>query len=113
MKMKNIEVVGLLNALNSLSDVKLPVRLSYGIKKNHKKLLDEYSDYEDQLNALRDKYNGDEKSDGYGKELRELLDIDVEIEFYKISDEIFESSDFNITPQQLSIIDFMIDGGDE
>lgn len=109
MGIKNIEIIQTLNALHELSTVELPVRLAYAIKKNHRKLITEYTDYEEQLNALREKHNGDEKSMEYGKELRELLDIEVDVDFYKISEDVFESGDFTITTQQLSNLDFMIE----
>lgn len=108
MKLKNIEIVQLLNGINSLADAELPVRLAYAIKKNNRKLIEEYNDYAEQLKTLQDKYE-DHKSEEYGKELRELLDIEVNIDFYKIGGEIFESSDFKITPKQIEIIDFMIE----
>ena len=106
MKMKNIDIIQMLNALNGLSSVELPVRLAFGIKKNHKKLLSEYQDYEEQLKVLQEKH--DEKSAEYGKELRELLDIENDIEFHKVPESVFDG-DFNITLQQLSALDFMIE----
>lgn len=109
MKIKNIEIIQMLNALNGMATIELPVRLAYGIQKNNKKLMSEYADYEGQYNILKEKYNGDDKSEEYGKEIRELLDIEVDIEFYKVGEEIFESSDFSITPQQLYALDFMIE----
>lgn len=109
MKMKNAEIIQLLNGLDRLSDVELPVKIAYGIKKNVKKLMAEYQDYDDQRRALIKKHNNDEKSKDYGKELRELLDIETDIEFYKVPESAFESGDFNITPQQLGTIDFMIE----
>jgi len=109
MGIKNIEIIQTLNALHELSTAELPVRLAYAIKKNHRKLIAEYADYEEQLNAMGEKYNGDKQSVEYGKELRELLDIEVDIDFYKVPESIFESGDFNITTQQLSNLDFMIE----
>jgi uncharacterized membrane protein YgaE (UPF0421/DUF939 family) len=109
MKLKNGEIIQLLNRLDKLSEVELPVRIAYGIKKNVKKLMDEYKDYDEQRRELIKKYNNDEKSKDYGKELRELLDIETDIEFYKVPESVFESGNFIITPQQLSTLDFMVE----
>ena len=109
MKMKNAEIIQVLNGLDRMSDVELPVKIAYGIKKNIKKLMAEYQDYDDQRRTLVKKHNNDEKSKDYGKELRELLDIEVDIEFYKIQESAFETGDFSITPQQLGMLDFMIE----
>lgn len=108
MKMKNGEIIQLLNGLDRLSRVELPVKIAYGIKKNVKKLMEEYQVYDDQRRELVKKHNNDEKSKDYGKELRELLDIENDIEFHKVPESVFDG-DFNITLQQLSALDFMIE----
>lgn len=107
MKLKNIEIVQLLNGIAELSSNEMPVRLAYAIKKNHKKLVEEYRDYEEQLNKLREKH--DEKSMEYGKELKELLDIEVNIEFHKIPESVFENGDFAISPKHIEALEFMIE----
>lgn len=109
MKIKNIDIINHLNALHELSDVELPVRLIYAIKKNHRRLVTEYSDYDEQRKALKDKYKGNTKSEEYGKELRELLDIEVDVEFHKVKEDVFETGDFSITARQLEALEFMIE----
>ena len=105
--MKNIEIIERINRMEGLADLSLPVNIAYAIKKNHKKLMSEYKDYEAMLDELNAKYRD---SDGqvikttekeYQKKLGELLSIEVEIEFHKIPETVFEEADFVVTAAQL------------
>lgn len=115
MTLTNFEVIQIINGLNSLFDVdtgsltnvELPVKLVYGVQKNYKRLMDEYRIYEKQLDDIKALYP-DDKSSVHGNKLRELLDLDLDIDIYKVPDSVFESSDFKITLQQMSIFDFMM-----
>ena len=109
MIMKNLDVVNCLNSLFELSNVPFPVQLTYAIKKNHRKLVSEYGDYDDHRKALLSKYNEDKTDPTFIKELNELLAIEVDIDVYKIPETIFESGEFEITPKQLEILEFMIE----
>ena len=109
MIMKNLDVVNYLNGLFELSDVLFPVQLTYAIKKNHRKLVAEYGDYDEQRVALLSKYNEDKTDQAFIKELNELLAIEVDIDVHKIPETIFESGEFEITPKQLEILEFMIE----
>ena len=109
MTITNGEIVGRLNALQLLSDVVFPVQIAYTIKKNHRKLVSEYKDYEESLNELKTKYPDHEKDPGYMKELQELLDILVVIDFHMLPESLFESGDFTLTATQLEILEFMIE----
>lgn len=113
--MKNIEIIERLNKLEGLADLSLPVNVAYAIKKNHKKLMGEYKDYEATLDELNAKYRDSKgeiiestKSE-YQKKLGELLSIEVNIEFHKVPESTFEEGNFGITLQQLGVIDFMIE----
>ena len=113
--MKNIEIIERINRMGGIADLSLPVSIAYAIKKNHKKLMSEYKDYEAMLDELNAKYldpdgqviKATEKE--YQKKLGELLSIEVEIEFHKIPESAFEEADFDITLQQITAIDFMIE----
>jgi hypothetical protein len=107
MKLKNIDIINRINGLGAVADLPLPVRLTYAIRKNAKKLEAEYNDYFEALTELKEKYKDDKESPEYSKELEELLNIEVEIEFHTVPDEIFEG--FDITLQQLTALDFMIE----
>ena len=115
MIMKNIEIINQINAMEVLADLSLPVRMTYAIQKNLKKLEVEYQDYYQILAEIEKKYKDEEgkiindKSTEYGKELGELLSIEVDIEFHMLPTTIFESVDFDITLQQMKCLDFMIE----
>lgn len=107
MKIKNIEIINRINGLGAVADLPLPVRLTYAIRKNAKKLEAEYNDYFEAYTALKEKYKDDKESPECTKELNDLLNIEVDIDFHMISDSIFEG--FDITLQQLTALDFMIE----
>lgn len=115
MILKNSEIITRLNAMECLAEISLPVKIAYAMKKNHKKMMAEYEDYAVVLNELEKEYkeaNGyipPGKQNEYDKRLGELLSIEVDIDLHMISDEIFESGDFNMTLQQMSALDFMIE----
>lgn len=105
---KNSQIIDMLNNLPLLGDVCLPVQVTYAIKKNHRKFVTEYKDYEEQLQDLRIKYP-DQKDLEESEEIRILLDIEVDIDIFKIPESIFTTGTFNITPSQIEILEFMIE----
>lgn len=107
MKLKNIDIVNRINGLGAVADLPLPVRLTYAIRKNAKKLESEYNDYFESLTTLKNKYQDDKESQEYTKELEDLLNIEVDIEFYKVPEDVLDG--FDITLQQLAALDFMIE----
>lgn len=106
MKLKNIDIVNRINGLRAVADLPLPVRLTYAIRKNAKKLEAEYQDYFEALTALKEKYQDDPESPGYAKELNDLLNIEVDIEFHMALESVLDG--FDITLQQMTALDFMI-----
>lgn len=111
---KNSEIILKLNAMDCLAEIPFPVKLAYAIKKNHKKLMAEYDDYIEFFNGINKEYQDEtgeipkDKKEEHGKKIGELLSIESEIDMHMISEDIFDSSDFDITLQQLSALDFMI-----
>lgn len=109
MILTNQEIVNHLNALPSLGGVELPVQITYALKKNHRKLVTEYKDYEEQLDELKEKYPQKEEPIMFNNAVKELLTIENEIEIHKVSEDLFLTGDFKITAQQLEILEFMIE----
>lgn len=109
MKMKNIDIINRINGLGAVADLPLPVRLTYAIRKNARKLETEYNDYFEAYTALKEKYKDDKESPECTKELEDLLNIEVEIELHMVPDSIFDTASFDITLQQLAALDFMIE----
>jgi hypothetical protein len=109
MKIKNFEIINRINGLGQVAELPLPFWLTYAIRKNARKLEAEYKDYFESMTELNDKYQGDKESPEYTKELNGLLNIEVEIEFHMVPESTFDGADFDITLQQLTAIDFMIE----
>lgn len=109
MKFTNGSIVGTLNALATMADIEFPVQVAYAIKKNHRKLVAEYKDYEEQLEVLKEKYPERDKSKEYMSDLQTLLDIEVDIDIHKLDESVFTNGVFNITAKQLEIMEFMIE----
>lgn len=109
MKLKNIEIINRINGLGAVADLPLPVRLTYAIRKNAKKLEAEYNDYFEAYTALKEKHKDDKESPECSKELEELLNIEVDIELHMVPESIFDGASFEITLQQMTALDFMIE----
>lgn len=116
MKYKNIEVVSIVNFLNSISEKKLPQKISYAIMRNTSNFQKECNYYEQALKKILEGYKDFfvKKSDNelvmtsigvplvdnkhikeYMEEIQELLDIEVEIQIYKIDSKDFDYEDHN------------------
>ncbi|MBS5704821.1 MAG: hypothetical protein KHW92_01110 [Ruminococcus sp.] len=116
MKYKNIEVVSIVNFLNSISEKKLPQKISYAIMRNTSNFQKECNYYEQALKKILESYKDFfvKKSDDelvmtsigvplvdnkhmkeYTEEIQELLDIEVEIQIYKIDSKDFDYEDPN------------------
>ena len=108
-KITNQEIVNLLNSILALASVELPVRVTYALKKNHRKLVTEYKDYEAQLDEIREKYPKLDDDENFNQAVKELLSLENEIDIYTIDESIFESGDFKITAAQLETLEFMIE----
>lgn len=108
MKMKNSDIINRINGLGAVADLPLPVRLTYAIRKNARKLEAEYNDYFESYTALEAKYKDDKESPEYTKELKELLGIETEIDVHMVPETIFDDASFDITLQQMTALDFMI-----
>lgn len=109
MKLKNIDIINRINGLGAVADLPLPVRLTYAIRKNARKLEAEYNDYFESYTALKEKYKDDKESPECTKELDELLNIEVDIDIHMVPETIFDGAGFDITLQQMTALDFMIE----
>lgn len=109
MKMKNIDIINRINGLGAVADLPLPVRLTYAIRKNARKLETEYNDYFEAYTALKEKHKDDKESPECSKELEDLLSIEVDVDVHMVPDSIFDAASFDITLQQMTVLDFMIE----
>lgn len=125
MKISNETIVNSVEVLSKLTSMDLNIKVSYAIAKNINKIEKELEVYNKEKSKLMDKYcekneDGTLKSDESGninildtdnwkRDFKELLEIENEIELYKINKEDLFKCNCNITPQELILIDFMID----
>lgn len=114
MKYKNSEVINIARFLNTLLEKRFPQRISYAIMRNTNSFQNELDIYLNSLKKLTSNYsehfikdkNGkpvitstgvpdvkDEVKNDYIKELNELIEIEVDIELFKIPEETFNYSD--------------------
>lgn len=114
MKIKNIDLVQYDNALAQYANKKLPQRISYAITKNMIIVSKEIEAYRKSLEKIIDSYDEfiEKGNDGervmlpigvpkvdathmtdYMNDINELLAIDVSIELYHISEEVFDYED--------------------
>ena len=126
MKLSNETILKTVNALGSLNEAQLPIKVAYAISKNINKIECELKAYNTEKTKLIDKYaekdeEGKLKADEYGnvkikekeiedwnRDITELLSIENEIDIHMIQLNDLLNSNYNISPAELSVIDFMI-----
>lgn len=125
-KLTNERIVNTINVLGELNNAKLSVKVAYAITKNINKINSELKPYNEEKSKLIDKYcvkdeDGKVKVDAYGnvnikeehiedwnRDIKELLSIENEIDIHMIQLDDLLNSNYNISPAELSVIDFMI-----
>lgn len=114
MKIKNVDLVGILNVLEEYSNKRLPQKISFAITKNMINLGNDAECYSQALNKIFKKYADYVIKDGggnikyneqgiplvdenhiadYGKEIGELLNIEININLYKVDISVFDYED--------------------
>lgn len=106
MKIKNLEMVAYMNRINQIQKKKLPIKLSYALALNSKRLEEVANTYKAEFEKL--------KKEGNVEALNELIgsDFEAEIQKVKFSDivKMDENPNFDVlTGEEFAAIDFMID----
>ena len=132
MKLKNIDIINYMNFLTSMSEKKLPQKITYAIVRNLKIIKEEYDLYFESLNKMIKSYADNilKDKDGnvqmyqsglpkvdktveeeYLKEANDLLNIEVEIDMFKIPEVTFnyenEKYDILSVKEVMTLIDLM------
>ena len=125
--LSNERVVNTINALSKLNNAQLPIKVAYAISKNVNKIESELKVYNTEKAKLVNKYgekdkegklkvgeNGnvslkEEHIEDYNRDIKELLSIENEMDIHMIKLDDLLNSDYNISPSELSAIDFMIE----
>lgn len=115
MKLSNQEIINLLNAFDGIADKDLPVKMTFDLYSIHSTLMDVYTAYIKSLEKLKTKYNVEENDtdfpEGMNRELKELLEIQKELDIPKIKKEELLDSGVELNMIQLqSLLPVIIDG---
>ena len=124
MKLSNEKLVNSIGVLNKLTNMELPIKLSYAISKNITKINRELVVYNKERQKLIEKYGEkDEESklktkedgtinildiDSFNKDLKEILEIETEVDIHLIDLEKVDA-DINITPGEIMLVDYMFE----
>ena len=125
--LSNEKILNTINVLGNLNNTQLNIKLAYAISKNINKIDIELKTYNDEKVKLINKYAEKDKegnviSDEHGhiiieekhkedwnNDISELLSIENEIDIHKIQLDDLLNANYNISPAELSMIDFMIE----
>lgn len=122
MKLSNEKLVNSIGVLSKLTNMELPIKLSYAISKNITKIDRELTAYNKEREKLINKYgekdeegNLKTKEDGtinildiesFNRDLKEILEIETEVDIHVIDLEKV-NVDINITPGEIMLVDYM------
>lgn len=122
MIIKNEKLVNSIGVLSKLTNMELPIKLSYAFSKNITKIDRELTVYNKERQKLIEKYGEKDKEgnlktkedgtinildiDSFNKDLKEILEIETEVDIHVIDLENI-NADINITPGELMVIDYM------
>nr|DAE45604.1 MAG TPA: Protein of unknown function (DUF1617) [Caudoviricetes sp.] len=122
LKLSNERLVNSVGVLSKLTNLELPIKLSYAFSKNITKIDAELKAYNVEKRKLLNKY-GEKDNEGnlkqnekgevnildienFNKEISELLKCESEVDIHLIDLESI-NTDIKITPGELMIIDYM------
>jgi hypothetical protein len=122
MKLSNENLVNSIGVLSKLTQMELPIKLSYALSKNITKIDRELTVYNKERQKLIEKYGEKDEEgklktkedgtinildiDSFNKDLKEILEIETEVDIHVIDLEKV-NVDINITPGELMVIDYM------
>lgn len=124
MKLSNEQLVNSIGVLSKLTNMELPIKLSYAFSKNITKIDRELTAYNKERQKLIEKYGEKDKEgklktkedgtinildiDSFNKDLKEILEIETEVDIHLIDlDKV--NVDINITPGEIMLVDYMFE----
>ncbi|MEN8079148.1 hypothetical protein ABFP60_19485 [Clostridioides difficile] len=126
MKLSNEKILNTINVLGNLNNAQLPIKVAYAVSKNINKIESELKAYNTEKAKLIDKYSEkdeegkvisneqghvtikNEHIEDWNRDINELLSIENEIDIHKIQLNDLLNANYNISPAELTLIDFMI-----
>lgn len=126
MKLSNERIVNDANVLGAISQKNLPIKVSYAIAKNIAKIEAEIKVYNKERQKLIEKYSvkdeegkpliednsikiAPEHIEDWNRDIKELLEIENEVDVHKFHISGLENSNCTMTPAELMLIDYMIE----
>ncbi|MEW8993118.1 hypothetical protein [Clostridium sp.] len=126
MKLSNERIVNDAAVLGAISQKNLPIKVSYAIAKNIAKIESELKVYNKEKQKLIDKYSvkdeegkpliednniriAPEYIEDWNRDIKELLEIENEVDIHKFHISELENSNCTMTPAELMLIDYMIE----
>lgn len=126
MKLSNERIVNDANVLGAISQKNLPIKVSYAIAKNIAKIEAEIKVYNKERQKLIEKYSVKDKEgkpliednsikiapenvEEWNRDIKELLEIENEVDIHKFHISELENSNCTMTPAELMLIDYMIE----
>lgn len=115
MKVKLSEIVNARQALQKMMTKELPIKTAYRLSKLVNAVNDELGNFEDQRKKLVEKYGekkGEEvvvpkdKAQDFQKDMQELLDVEVKIDFDPIS--LSDIGEISLSPVDITLLDSFI-----
>lgn len=114
--MKLIDIIKSKEALDRLFTERLPIKVSFNLRKSLRKLNTILKDFEDTRVSLIEKLGEIDASNGnyivnkenipeFNKEMDSLLESDIETEFNKIS--VNDLGDIKISPLDLEVLSYL------
>ena len=125
-KLTNERIINTINVLGKLNNAQLPIKVAYAISKNvnrieneikvynteKAKLIDKYAVKDEEGKLITDEYGNvnikEEHREDWNRDIKELLSIESEIDIHMIQLDDLLNSNYNISPSELTAIDFMI-----
>lgn len=124
MKLSNEKLVNSIGVLSKLTNMELPIKLSYAISKNITKIDRELVVYNKERQKLIEKYGEKDEEgklktkedgtinildiDSFNKDMKEILEIETEVDIHVIDLEKVDV-DINITPGEIMLVDYMFE----
>lgn len=103
MKLANSEIIGLLDTLGTIADKDIPVNFTYQLFDINQRLQESYAIYWNTLQSIMKKNEVDNPDDPkIEKEVRELLDMRVDVSIDMVKREELINSGIALTLQQLT-----------
>lgn len=122
-KISNFNMLNGIDTLAILATTRLPIKLSYAVKKNIEIISRELKTYDEEREALINKY-GEKDAEGkvkiennnfiikdvenFNKDIQELQSIEIEVDIFDISLDTLLNTNIELTSTELTSIEFLL-----